>query len=132
MHLCPSADGRRRVATTLLTTDGQIAHTSVRLSPEQMRRLQELRLESLGLCPRTVNGLQEAGVFTVGDIVDWSERALGTIRGFGPASLHAIRTGLIRFALEWERSEDLLPKTMHQSRQHGSYRPSTLLGGSFQ
>ena len=90
-----AADLRRRTSPILLSSDGRIAGSSLAISAQRMRALRARPLAELGLSQRAVNGARDAGLRIIGDIVDLSERELCTVRGFGPASLRALRSAIL-------------------------------------
>jgi hypothetical protein len=102
-------DARRRMTPSLLSADGRIARSSFGFNDGQMRALCMRPLSDFGLTPRAMNGFAEAGIRAVGDIVDWSERDLCAIRGFGPSSLRALRSALLWLAIAPERVEAASP-----------------------
>lgn len=94
-----AVDLRRRTSPILLSSDGRIAGSSLGISARCMRDLRARPLAGLGLSQRAVNGARDAGLLTISDIVDLSERELCTVRGFGPASLRALCSALLWIAV---------------------------------
>jgi len=63
-------------------------------------RAPEIRIEELDFSNRTFNCLRKAGIMTVRDLVNWSEKDLTQIRNFGAKALHEVRDKLGAMSLQ--------------------------------
>jgi len=60
----------------------------------------ELSLAEIDLDVRTVNGLEQAGIYTVGDLLQRSREQLLDMRNFGEKTLNSICTALENIGLD--------------------------------
>jgi DNA-directed RNA polymerase subunit alpha len=59
-----------------------------------------MRIEELDFSNRTFNCLRKAGIMTVRDLVNWSEKDLTQIRNFGAKALQEVREKLTSMSLQ--------------------------------
>ena len=100
----PHADRLRQIARK--DKGESMARTRIPLDPayEQQRReeqLRQLHISEIGLPVRTTNGLENAGIFTVGNLVDCTPEDVLQIANFGHKTVEEIRRKLESVGLQF-------------------------------
>jgi DNA-directed RNA polymerase alpha subunit len=92
------------------------AHTVIARAFSEAQAKEQVTLDSpliaLGLPVRTVNGMEEAGILTVGDLCDWRLCDLISLPNFGERTAHEVRAAIERHGFRFMHGNKRLTGTL--------------------
>ncbi len=88
---------------TVRTTSTASADDSSSVSKEDMTEILKTRIDSLQLSTRTLNALSDAGIRTVGGLIQKTEEGLLELDGFGEKGLNEVKEVLTGYGLSLKK-----------------------------